>query len=137
MSPLTGLPGNPETPAKRSELNAIISATNAEDAALAKRLAAVEAKVADDVASLADLRAELAARRTADRLAELEAKSLDAFAHVAENTDALRAILTLLHPDDEHPPVTNEIVPNGEWLHELVMYWIARYGGRVEEGETL
>lgn len=68
------------------------------------------------------------------RLADLEAVSTDAFSAVERNTRAIRAVFTLLHPDDDHPEVTNDIVPNGVWLHNLVMGWIEEYG-RIPVGE--
>lgn len=54
-----------------------------------------------------------------ERLAATEAR-------VAENTEAIRAILTLLHPDPQHPDVEED--PALASFHRLVMKWIERYG---------
>lgn len=96
---------------------------------------ALDARLAALEADHAALREELRVRRTAARLEELEAKSLEAFADVAQNVRAIRAIFTLLHPDDEHPEITDDVVANGVWLHDLVMFWIASYG-RIPVGEV-
>jgi hypothetical protein len=110
------------------------------------RLAAMEelvrgqgSMIGEQAVAVADhwaLRDEITQRNAAGRLEVLEARSEEAFASVAQNVRALRAIFTLLHPDEEHPEVTNEVIPNGEWLHALVMDWLDIYGGRIPPGET-
>lgn len=77
---------------------------------------------------------EIQHRDTAARLADLDSRSVEAFRQVAQNTEAIQAILTLLHPDPDHPIVTDDVIPNGEWLHGLVMHWIETYG-RLAPGE--
>lgn len=67
-------------------------------------------------------------KSVADRVTQLEAQA-------KKNEQAIRALLTLLHPDNDHPPVNNDVVPNGVWLHDLVMAWIDEYGDRIPVGD--
>lgn len=47
-------------------------------------------------------------------------------AQVAVNTQAIRAILTMLHPDPQHSDLEGD--PALAPFHHLVMKWIERYG---------
>lgn len=104
--------------------------------ALRDAVLALDARLVALETDHAALREELRTRRTAARLEELEGKAVEAFADVAQNVRAIRAIFTLLHPDDEHPVITDDVVANGVWLHDLVMYWLATYEGRIPVGEV-
>lgn len=57
-----------------------------------------------------------------DALNQLEATAV-------ENREAIRAILTFLHPNPNHPDVSSD--PRLAAFHALVMAWIEKYG-RVE-----
>lgn len=65
------------------------------------------------------------------RVAALETWRKGIDAQVAQNAAALRAVLTLLHPDPAHPVMTDSVTPRGVWLHSLVMQWLEAYGGRL------
>lgn len=92
------------------------------------------AKLRVDVAAIATDIIAMRTERSAllvglnDRLTTLDTHSTEAFAQVAQNVEAIRAILTLLHPDPNHPVVDDTVAPHGAWLHELVMSWIGTYG---------
>lgn len=45
--------------------------------------------------------------------------------NIKDNTMAIRAILTLLHPEPDHPPTADSHI---ESFHHLVMEWIEKYG---------
>lgn len=63
-------------------------------------------------------------------LTAVEARLVVVEDRVKKNTDALRAILTILHPDPDHPEPTQ---PVAKWAHGLIMTWLAELGGRVSQ----
>lgn len=103
------LPKNPSLPD-------VVAAINAIDV----RLAALE----NDHAAL---REEIRTRNTAARLEELEGQVIVNTRQRIMNVGAIRAVLTFLHPEENHP----EVPPEMTWLHDLVMRWLELYGGRL------
>jgi len=128
------LPSTPSLPAIATAVNALdarVAQNTAALEALTKRIAAIETKVAEWDRVATDhwvLREELRNRNTAERLKYLESLILVNTRQRIMNVGAIRAILTFLHPEEEHP----EVPPEMTWVHDIVMRWIEIYGGRIE-----
>lgn len=115
---------------KLTALTTRTTATEVAATALTTRVTATEAKDIAQDADIVAMRTERSALLVTlnQRLAALETHSTEVFADVAQNVLAIQAILTLLHPDPQHPAVDDTSAPQGAWLHSLVMKWITTYG---------